>query len=641
MQPFDLDLRRSPRRQRRAFLATRDVAPQRFAAAIERDAEHLAKGTTARASGRSLGRSLISDLRAIWVRVVAFGILARFALLAAVWISGRIFVDEGPLGDALAVAGGYLVFQLAGALCTYASDVGRGQLAVAVELYLTTVINRKLLRLAPDAASGTTGKLKNLVSSDVQYYSDFISSLTWNLTPALASVVVLGPAVYVLAGLPGLIGIGTAFLNVPIAVLLSRTLERQQSAKQEHLDRIATLIGEWLRNVRLSRYLGWQAALQSEVAALLRKYMRAYVRRHALLCLTFGISFSWWMVPVVAILASSSWLGRPVDLKGFFTTLWIIKDMSEYLQHLPHAINLHSSAVVCLRRIEELGAAKELEAAFRPIPAGATPIAPGARPVRLDLDGVSVAYGERTALRPLTATLDLEHRTAVVGAVGAGKTTLIRVLCGDLPPTAGAVRVTFSDGSSGDLWERSVYAAYRAGIGYVPQEPFISSSTLAANVALADRAAAGDAALVDAAYRAELESDVRGLRRGFEEPIGETGVNLSGGQKQRVNIARALYAKRPALLLDDPLSAVDARTEAALMTNLIAASRGFVLVTHRLAELGRVDRVLVLDDGALIEDGAPDALGRDAASAYSRLAHASTAHASDRTGLDGGDHARA
>jgi ABC-type multidrug transport system fused ATPase/permease subunit len=117
---------------------------------------------------------------------------------------------------------------------------------------------------------------------------------------------------------------------------------------------------------------------------------------------------------------------------------------------------------------------------------------------------------------------------------------------------------------------------------------------------------------------AELDADVRQWQNGLAEEVGETGVNLSGGQKQRVNLARALHSGRSYLVLDDPLSAVDTETEGRLMTNLVEVTDGFLLSSHRLTELKSTGRLIVLDDGHVIEDGDPVALMNDPESEFSQ-----------------------
>jgi len=150
----------------------------------------------------------------------------------------------------------------------------------------------------------------------------------------------------------------------------------------------------------------------------------------------------------------------------------------------------------------------------------------------------------------------------------------------------------------------------------MPQEAYLSNASLAVNIALATDEP--DADVMQALRMAELEADIGHWESGLHEEVGETGVNLSGGQKQRVNLARALYSGRPYLVLDDPLSAVDIDTEAGLMQSLRTVPEGFILCSHRLNELKKTHRLLVLDEGHIIEDGDPKVLMDDPDSEFNQ-----------------------
>lgn len=153
-------------------------------------------------------------------------------------------------------------------------------------------------------------------------------------------------------------------------------------------------------------------------------------------------------------------------------------------------------------------------------------------------------------------------------------------------------------------------------MGYMPQEAYLSNTSFSINVSL--DSSTDDADVMRAIQMAELEADLGAWDSGLGEEVGETGVNLSGGQKQRVNLARALHSGRGYLVLDDPLSAVDTDTEARLMVNLLDNTTGFFLASHRLTELRLTDRLLVLEQGRVIEDGAPVTLMSDPESEFSQ-----------------------
>jgi ATP-binding cassette subfamily B protein len=203
---------------------------------------------------------------------------------------------------------------------------------------------------------------------------------------------------------------------------------------------------------------------------------------------------------------------------------------------------------------------------------------------------------------------------AVVGPTGSGKSTLLALVPRLADPPPGTV---FLDGVA---VERLSLAQLRRATGYVPQDTFLFSDTIRENVGFGV-ASPDDARLAKAAADARILPEIEGFAAGFDTLLGERGVNLSGGQRQRAAIARALAVDAPLLLLDDCLSAVDARTESEILANLREVLRGrtTLLVTHRIAAAKLADRIVVLDAGRVVEEGRHDELLRGGG-IYARLA---------------------
>jgi ATP-binding cassette subfamily B protein/ATP-binding cassette subfamily C protein/ATP-binding cassette subfamily B multidrug efflux pump len=222
------------------------------------------------------------------------------------------------------------------------------------------------------------------------------------------------------------------------------------------------------------------------------------------------------------------------------------------------------------------------------------------RPGPIEFTDVRFAYGSgaRPALDGVSVLLPAGRTLGLVGPTGAGKTTLLKLLLRQHAPVQGAVRW------SGVPLADYTLQALRAGIAWVPQEPFLFSASVADNIALA-KPGATRAEVEQAARLAAVHEDIQRLPRGYDTPVGERGVTLSGGQRQRVAIARALLADAPLLLLDDALSAVDTETEARILAHLRAArvGRTVIIVSHRLSAVVDADAIVVLRDGHLVEQG--------------------------------------
>jgi ATP-binding cassette subfamily B protein len=221
---------------------------------------------------------------------------------------------------------------------------------------------------------------------------------------------------------------------------------------------------------------------------------------------------------------------------------------------------------------------------------------------QLSVRELSFSHGTHRVLDEVSFDLEPGTLLAIVGKTGSGKSTLAALLPRLLPTPAGAV---FLDGQDVcDLPLRTV----RGEISYAQQTAFLFSTTVGRNIAYVvdDRdAPQTHEAVRSAAVDAQIASELEALPDGYDTVVGERGVQLSGGQKQRVALARALLAKPQVLVLDDPLSAVDSRTERAILdvVERQRKKRSVVLITHRVAAAARCDAILVLDHGRVVERG--------------------------------------
>jgi ATP-binding cassette, subfamily B, bacterial len=214
------------------------------------------------------------------------------------------------------------------------------------------------------------------------------------------------------------------------------------------------------------------------------------------------------------------------------------------------------------------------------------------------LEGVSFAYEQEPVLEEIELEAKPGEAVAIVGPTGAGKTTLVSLVPRFFDPVAG--RVTLDGHDLRDLQLRSL----REQVALVLQESFLFPVSLAENIAYG-RPQASRHEIEQAARAANAHEFISALPQGYQTPVGERGATLSGGERQRIAIARALLKDAPILILDEPTSALDAETERDLLAALerLMAGRTTFVIAHRLSTVRRADRIYVLEDGRIVEQG--------------------------------------
>ena len=214
--------------------------------------------------------------------------------------------------------------------------------------------------------------------------------------------------------------------------------------------------------------------------------------------------------------------------------------------------------------------------------------------------GVQLRYPgqQQDALSELSFQLPAGQTLGIVGPTGAGKSSVVRLILRQYAPGAGSM--TWNGVALHDYQLEALHGA----ISWVPQEPFLFSASVAANIGLS-KADATRAEIEEAARAACIHDEILRFPQGYETPVGEKGVTLSGGQRQRVAIARALLTDAPLLLLDDALSAVDTQTETQILNHLRDARRGrsVIIVSHRLSSVLDANHILVLQHARVTEAG--------------------------------------
>jgi ATP-binding cassette subfamily B protein len=217
-------------------------------------------------------------------------------------------------------------------------------------------------------------------------------------------------------------------------------------------------------------------------------------------------------------------------------------------------------------------------------------------------EDVAFSFGERSVLQGLSLTFEGGKTTALVGKSGGGKSTMVRLLLHLLKPDSGRVLV---DGQ--DLSDVNLESFYRE-VAYIPQEPPVFDGTIRENLVFDERV--DEAKTTEAIGKTGLDELMDRLPDGLETIVGERGVKLSGGERQRLAFARVLVQDPRIVVLDEPTAALDSVTESFIAEHLVDFFRGrtVVVIAHRLQTVKGADKIVVLEDGAIVQEGGFDAL---------------------------------
>ena len=476
-----------------------------------------------------------------------------------------------------------------------------------VEYEVRNEVFAHLTRLdAATYSAQSTGDLVSRCINDVTQIRLLFGVGFLNLVnTAVAYVVVLGFMFELSPRLALLSLVPYPFILVAM-IWFTRALYSRSRASQAQLSVLAARAQETLSGISVVKAF----AIEPVVSARFREASDVYVQRNLAAAAVRG-----GLMPFMRVAAGTGtlivlWFGGTavidgrLDLGQFVEFSGYVVGLAWPTMALGWVLSVYNRGTAAFDRTSQI---LDLRPGVDPR-RGSSTVAPEQAPIRFE--GVSLDYEDgTTALRDIDLTLDAGTSVAIVGSTGSGKTSLVHLIARLRDPTSG--RVSLGGQDLGDL----DVSALRARIGYVPQDGFLFSKTLRDNILLGMRdndPERRERLLEEAVERAGLTPDLSALPEGLDTMVGERGVTLSGGQRQRATLARALITHPEVLILDDALSAVDTQTERAILSSLadVMVGRTTIIVTHRYSALALVDRIVVLDEGRLVESGTHDELVR-------------------------------
>jgi len=420
-----------------------------------------------------------------------------------------------------------------------------------------------------------------------------------------------------------LLSLAVFILAPPLLYALRYVSKRLRSATREAVNLNSHVLGamqETIQGISIVKAFTMEEALENKVNKLISAAEGRANRIARLSERTSPLTESFAGFAVASVLAYAAYRSiyqgvPPGAFFSFVTALLLAYDPARRLARLQVQME---RAVVNARMIYEL---LDMEPRQRELP-DAKPLV--VTEAKIELRNVSFAYGNESVLNTVTMTAEGGKTTALVGPSGAGKSTVISLIPRFYDPQEGQILIDGQD--IAHVTKQSL----RQQLAYVSQQPYLFEGTIRDNIRYG-RPEATDEEIEKAARLAYAHDFIVSQPQGYDTPVGENGVTLSGGQRQRLSIARALVRNAPILLLDEATSALDTESEAAVQKALDEAMTGrtVVVIAHRLSTVVRADKIIVMQQGRVVEEGNHETLAKVSDGLYARLNNLQRPSASD------------
>jgi len=568
--------------------------------------------------------ALLSPYRG-WLAIVFVAMLVEIAMgLAAPWPL-KLVIDDAlgnhhlphwlnwaheyagfgkhTLGVALFAGVATLVIALIGAIASYVDNyytTSVGQwVANDLRLRIYEHLHRLSLRYYDHAKIGA---LVSTITNDVSTIQDFASSSTLDIVVDLLTILFMVGLMFWLDWDFTLIAVVFAPLLLLFIFHFKKALKEATHAVRARQSDVLSIVQRGLGSIRITKAFGRQDLELAHLEAASLATVDAALRARKIKSM---------MSPVVSIVVAFCtaivlWKGTSLIVAGSMTAgaltvyLAYLKSFFKPVKNLASMTSTIAQTTVALERIETILSSDEV------IKERAAPLDPGRVKGAVSFDGVSFGYDKDSpVLHDVSFKIEPGQVVGIVGPTGSGKSTVLSLLPRFYDPAQGRVLIDGMDIADYKL------SALRAQIGFVLQDTVLFRGTVRENIAYG-RPEASDEEIVAAAKVANAHDFISRMPLGYDSTIGERGETLSGGQRQRIAIARAVVRNSPILVLDEPTAALDTESERLVIEALrrLMKGRTVIMIAHRLGTLIDADKIIVLKDGAVAEEGSHLALTR-------------------------------
>jgi len=512
-----------------------------------------------------------------------------------------VLAGSSKMQIAAAAAVMVVVIAMVGALASYVANYYTESVGqwVANDLRMRTYHHLERLSLGY-FDSHQTGALLSTITTDIQTIQGFASSSTLSIVVDLLTILgMLGIMFWLNWDFTLIVVAVTPFMLV-MASRFKNVVKKATHEVRTQQSNMVAVVQQGLESIRVVKAFGRQDLEQEELGKVSRATLDAALKARRVKAL---------LSPMIAIIVSICtaivlWRGSSLILAGTMTAGALIVFLSYLTQFfkpvkdLATITNQIAQTAVGVERVRGILDADII------IPEFPDALDPQAFRGEIEFNDVAFAYAsDAPVLQRVSFTIKPGQMVGIVGATGGGKSTIVSLIPRFYDPTAGTVKI---DGV--DIRQYKLQAM-RNQIGYVLQETVLFRGTIRDNIAYG-RAGATQDEILEAAKLANADEFIARMPHGYDTLVGDRGETLSGGQRQRIGIARAIIRNNPILILDEPTAALDTESERAVIEALDRLMRGRTVITiaHRLSTIRNCDKILVLKDGVVAEEGTHDEL---------------------------------